>query len=143
MACTPELDMLIGYHLRRASNVMMADLSDRLSELKLNTTEASILVVLDASPTITQSDIGRHLAIKRANMAPLIATLIARDLITQGEPVGRRRPLTLSDKGRALAAKARTKMKNHDASFFGALSVEYRHQLHSMLERLWQDRLHA
>ncbi|RZM33077.1 MAG: MarR family transcriptional regulator, partial [Sphingomonas sp.] len=73
-----SLDELIGYHLRRASNIMMADLTERLSVLCLTTTEASILVVLAAETAITQAEIGRRLSIKRANMAPIVAGLVAR-----------------------------------------------------------------
>lgn len=135
-----DLNRLIGYHLRRASSVMMADLAERLAELGLRTTEASILAVLEGEPGITQSEIGRRLSIKRANMAPLIAGLVARDLIVRGDPVGRANPLTLSRKGGELAMGARQRMDQHDFDFFGQLSPEQQRQLQTILADLWRDR---
>jgi len=106
LSSTPhQLETLLGYQLRRASSVLMSDLAERLAELGLRTTEASILVVLEAEPLITQSEIGRRLAIQRANMAPLIAGLTARDLIERTAGPGPARPLKLSKKGLALAAE--------------------------------------
>lgn len=138
-----ELDALIGYHLRRASSVVMADLAERLSGLGLRTTEAAILVVLSAEENITQSEIGRRLSIKRANMAPLIAALIARGLIVRGKPIGRAHPLTLSRKGKTLGASARTHMDEHDADFFGNLPVDQQKQLVGILSRLWRHEADA
>lgn len=133
-----ELEALIGYHLRRASSVMMADLAERLSRIGLTTTEASILVVLHEEAGISQSEIGRRLAIKRANMAPLIAGLVAREIIGRGDRVGRIHPLTLTSAGGKLAAEARKRMDEHDANFFGELSTDRRAQFQEFLSELWQ-----
>jgi len=135
-----QLETLLGYQLRRASSVMMSDLAERLAELGLRTTEASILVALEAEPLITQSEIGRRLAIQRANMAPLIAGLTARALIERTNGPGPSRPLKLSKKGRALAAEARKRMDEHDAANFGHLSVADQDRLRAILEPLWRGR---
>ena len=39
------------------------------------------LLVIEANPSITESEIGRLLTIKRANMAPLAALLTSRGLV--------------------------------------------------------------
>ncbi|MBW8745047.1 MAG: MarR family transcriptional regulator [Sphingomonas sp.] len=135
-----QLETLLGYQLRRASSVMMSDLAERLAELGLRTTEASILVALEAEPLITQSEIGRRLAIQRANMAPLIAGLTARALIERTNGPGPSRPLKLSKKGRALAAEARKRMDEHDAANFGHLSATDQDRLRAILEPLWRGR---
>ncbi|HWI87474.1 MAG TPA: MarR family transcriptional regulator [Sphingomonas sp.] len=134
-----QLETLIGYHLRRASSLMMSDLAERLAELGLRTTEASILVVLEAETLITQSEIGRRLAIKRANMAPLIAGLTTRALVERTEGAGPSKPLRLSHKGKLLAAKARTAMDEHEAVHFGRLSPAEREMLRSILDSLWRQ----
>ena len=136
-----QLETLLGYQLRRASSVLMSDLAERLAELGLRTTEASILVALEAEPLITQSEIGRRLAIQRANMAPLIAGLTARALIerTTNGP-GPSRPLKLSKKGRDLAVEARKRMDEHDAANFGHLSAADQDSLRAILESLWRGR---
>ncbi|HWF98035.1 MAG TPA: MarR family winged helix-turn-helix transcriptional regulator [Steroidobacteraceae bacterium] len=100
------LEDLPGYALRRASAAVMAKLAARLAALHLRPSEASVLLVIQANPGITQSDIGRLLDIARANMAPLTARLAARDLIVRESAGGRSHGLTLSDIGRRQARKA-------------------------------------
>ncbi|HEX5536421.1 MAG TPA: MarR family transcriptional regulator [Sphingobium sp.] len=139
MTKTRGLDGLIGYHLRRASSCLMADLGERLSDLGLRTTEASILVTLSASSGITQSEIGRRLGIQRANMAPLIAGLVSRGLIVHGKMVGRTRPLTLSPAGQRLTRDALAQMDQHEEEFFGAMPAPAKDQLLTLLRGLWRD----
>lgn len=141
MSSTPhQLETLLGYQLRRASSVLMSALADRLAELDLRTTEASILVALEAEPLITQSEIGRRLAIQRANMAPLMAGLTARGLIERTAGRGPARPLKLSPKGSALAAQARKRMDEHDTAHFGHLPAADQAKLREILEPLWRGK---
>lgn len=97
---------LPGYALRRASAAVMATLAVRLAALDLRPSEASVLLVIDANPRVTQSAIGRLLDIARANMAPLTARLVARGLVVRESAGGRSHGLTLSDPGRRLTRKA-------------------------------------
>lgn len=97
---------LPGYALRRASAAVMAKLAARLAALGLRPSEASVLLVIDANPGVTQSEIGRLLDIARANMAPLTARLETRDLIVRESAGGRSHGLTLSDSGRRRTKKA-------------------------------------
>jgi DNA-binding MarR family transcriptional regulator len=97
---------LPGYALRRASAAVMAKLAERLAALDLRPSEASVLLVIDSNPGVTQSQIGRLLDIARANMAPLTAGLAARDLIVRESAGGRSHGLTLSASGRRLTGKA-------------------------------------
>ena len=96
---------LPGYALRRASAAVMAKLARRLAALDLRPSEASVLLVIDSNPGVTQSQIGRLLDIARANMAPLTARLAARDLIVREAAGGRSHGLTLSAPGRRLTQK--------------------------------------
>jgi DNA-binding MarR family transcriptional regulator len=98
---------LPGYALRRASAAVMAKLAERLAALDLRPSEASVLLVIDANPGVTQSEIGRLLDIARANMAPLTGRLAARDLIVRQSAAGRSHGLTLSVSGRRLTRRAK------------------------------------
>ncbi len=100
------LDALLGYRLRRASMVMMADLLTALQPLGLSAGEASLLFVIGANPGCTQSEVGRTLDIKRANMTPLVGRMKARGLIADTPIDGRSRGLTLTPQGRALQDEA-------------------------------------
>lgn len=111
------LDALLGYQLRRASSVMMADLAAALRETGLRPVEASILLVIESSPGCTQSDVGRLLAIKRANMVPLIAGLFKRDLIYRAPVDGRSQALFLSPAGETMARDARQAINTHEQRF--------------------------
>ncbi|MGH8325608.1 MAG: MarR family winged helix-turn-helix transcriptional regulator [Steroidobacteraceae bacterium] len=105
-AIVDPLRDLPGYALRRASATVMAKLAERLTALDLRPSEASVLLVIDANPGVTQSEIGRLLDIARANMAPLTARLVARDLIVRESVGGRSHGLTLSESGRRMTRKA-------------------------------------
>ena len=138
MQGTAELDSLIGYHLRRATHVIMADLADRMATIGLRTTDASVLVVLNSEPLLCQNDIGRKLAIKRANMAPMIAELVSRGLIARIAAPGRAQPLRLTRKGQALAHKAVAAMIEHENQHFGSITSADSAMLIETLGGLWK-----
>lgn len=100
------LDGQLGYALRRASMAMMADLIARLRPVGLSVGEASFLLLVGANPGCRQSDVGRALDIKRANLTPLVARMKARDLVYDAPIDGRSRSLTLTDTGMALRDQA-------------------------------------
>lgn len=95
----------------------MADLASALRETGLRPVEASILQVIETSPGCTQSDIGRLLAIKRANMVPLIAGLIQQDLVYRAPVDGRSQALFLSPSGETRASQARDAIETHERRF--------------------------
>lgn len=130
------LDALVGYQLRRASSVMMADLAASLRETGLRPVEASILLVIESSPGCTQSDVGRLLAIKRANMVPLIAGLFKRDLVYRAPVDGRSQALFLSPSGEALAKDAHQAIDRHEIRFKALFDEPAFQQLLSALKQV-------
>lgn len=96
------LDDFLGYRMRRASMVMMADLLTELRPLGLSAGEASFLILIGANPGCRQSDVGRTLDIKRANLTPLVARMKSRGLVIDAPIDGRSRSLTLTAEGVAL-----------------------------------------
>lgn len=113
MAIDPLKD-LTGYALRRASAATMQRLAGGLQALDLRASEASALLVIEANPGITQSEIGRLLDIAGANMAPLMRRLHERDLVERNPVDGRSHALYLSAAGHALSAKARKVFRSHE-----------------------------
>jgi DNA-binding MarR family transcriptional regulator len=95
------LDDFLGYRMRRASMVMMADLLAALRPLGLSAGEASFLILIGDNPGCRQSDVGRTLDIKRANLTPLVARMKARGLVIDAPIDGRSRSLTLTAEGSA------------------------------------------
>jgi len=131
------LDDLLGYHLRRVSVVVMADLTEVLSQLGLKPADASILWMIGANPGITQSDVGKALGILRANMAPLIAKLLSGGLIERQPVDGRSHALRLSPTGLNMSRRARHAAAGHEDRLFKTLTRAARAQMISQLRTLW------
>jgi DNA-binding MarR family transcriptional regulator len=134
------LDDLLGYQLRRASAAMLADLAEALGDFHLRPTEVSVLLLIEANPDITQSEIGRVLGVKRANMAPITATLTERGLIERAQANGRSQALRLSADGAAMAMDARARIHDHEDRFFGKLPDSARAALLPVLRSIWNER---
>lgn len=111
------LDNLLGYHLRRASAVMMADLGERLLAVDLRPTEATILLLIEAYPGCIQSDVGRILGVQRANMVPMIASLEKAGLIIRSAMDGRSHALNLTQQGEATMKAAKICIDAHECHF--------------------------
>jgi len=129
---TSPLDSLLGYCLRRASMAMMADLMGALTPLGLSAGEASFLILVGANPGCRQSDVGRTLEIKRANMTPLVARMKARGLVTDAPIDGRSRSLTLTEAGVALRDKALARIGIADRKVRQTLAVDEKALLASL-----------
>ena len=138
-AIVDPLKDLPGYALRRASAAVMAKLAERLAVLDLRPSEASVLLVIDANPGVTQSEIGRLLDIARANMAPLTARLAARDLIVRQAAGGRSHGLTLSEAGRRLTRKAQRAVAELETELLAHIPAAQRSAFLRTLKSLFTD----
>jgi len=127
------LDELLGYQLRRASSAVMADFAQGLARVELKPSEATVLLLIENQPHATQSEIGRALGIKRANMAPLVASLEKRQLVERAPVDGRSQGLTLTELGAEAAREARGAVEANEVKFFGRLSLPQREQLATLL----------
>lgn len=136
--CDP-LKNLVGYSLRRASSLEMANLSNQLARLDLRPTEASVIVIVQANPGIRQSDIGRMLDIRSANMTPLIARLDSRGLILRKRKDGRSQGLRLTEDGAQLAKAVLAEMEKHDRDMMGRVPEALRKPFVEALESIWQE----
>ena len=128
---------LLGYQLKRASVAMSADLARQLATLDLKLTESSILMLIAANPGVTQSEIGRQLAIKSANMAPMTAALEAKGLIGREQVDGRSHGLAITPQGEALCAKVRERIAAHEGRFQSAISEDTYRRLVADLQLIW------
>lgn len=137
-ALADPLANLLGYHVRRLSVRVMADLARSLAPLGLNPADASVLLMIDANPRITQSEVGKAIGVLRANMAPLVGALAERGLVER-EPVdGRSNALRLSVQGAAACREVAALILAHEDRLFGALAASSRSRLLQELRSLWQ-----
>jgi DNA-binding MarR family transcriptional regulator len=132
-------DALMGYHLRRLSVLVMADLTTRLSPLGLKPADASVLTAIKTHAPITQSDLGRMLGIQRANMTPLIAALDRRGFIQRDAVDGRSQALRLTAEGLDIQEKSWAILQAHEAQVFGTLTTARRNKMASDLQQLWAN----
>jgi DNA-binding MarR family transcriptional regulator len=130
---------LSGYALRRASSAAMQKLARELAPLDLRPSEASVLLVIEANPNITQSEIGRMLEIAGANMAPLVSRLEKRELVERQPVDGRSHGLELTAVGRALCVRAKKVMKSHEDNMLAKIPPPQRAAFVSILQALWDS----
>jgi DNA-binding MarR family transcriptional regulator len=114
---TNALDQLLGYQMRRATAVLMADFVRTLADFDMRPAEITTLLVIAENPDCSQSEVGEAIAIKRANMVPIIARLIERGLVARTRVDGRSLALRVTDAGAAQAAEAWRRIAVHEARF--------------------------
>lgn len=100
------LENLIGYNLRRAHGVQKQRFTAVFEPLGIRPVTLSLLGTVYDQPGITQTELGRRLHIKRANMVPLLTELGTRGLISRRPSDSDRRAqvVTLTAAGRKLTA---------------------------------------
>ena len=138
MTLKNPLDDRLGYHIRRLSFAVMADLSGRLAKADLTPTEASILILVGANTGVTQAQVARTLAIKPANMTPLVAGLSHRKLLAREMVDGRSQALRLTENGTRAMREAQRLMDEHEAHLFGSLSQAGIARWKTALSALWK-----
>ena len=128
---------LSGYVLRRASAAAVAQLNRRLAPLELRHADVALLMLMESCPGITQSQAGRVLDIKRANMVAFVARLEGRGLIKRRRVDGRSQALELSPRGRMLLVRARRVVDAHEAALLGRVPEQLRPLVLPVLNALW------
>jgi DNA-binding MarR family transcriptional regulator len=123
------LEPYLGYHLRRISAASMASLALSLNELKIRPSEATVILFVQTTPGVRQSLIGKHLGIRRANMAPLIGGLESKGLCRKQALDGRSSGIQLTKAGISYAAKIKLKIKANEERCFGQLADQDRKAL--------------
>ncbi|WP_019530221.1 MarR family winged helix-turn-helix transcriptional regulator [Dasania marina] len=129
------LENLLGYQLRRASILIMKDLHEALSSVELSPAEASVLLVIKANPKVKLIEVGRCLAIKRANMTPIVAQLEQRGLVERTVD-GRAHALVLTPQGDKLALQVETVIAQHEQRCLGHLDKATQKQMQEILHTL-------
>ena len=124
---------LMGYQLRRAWLAMAADLGQRLDDLQLTGMSLSVLLMIEANPGISQSELATQLDIKRANMTPLAAQFTKRGLIERRATDGRSFGLRLTAAGQALAKRAWASIEENEERFLSRLQPGQPAQLCALL----------
>ena len=116
----------------------MTDLTRELAPLGLTPAAASVLFIIGANAGINQSEIGRKLGMLRANMAPLMASLLKKGLVLRTRLDGRSQALRLSSAGETSRRRAWSAAQRHEETLFGSLSAQRRDRMIAQLRDIWE-----
>jgi DNA-binding MarR family transcriptional regulator len=117
------LRRFLGYHLKRAQSLLMADMNAAIRPLGLRMITYSALSMVVANPGLRQSQLADALAIERPNLVVILddletAGLIARDRV----PSDRRAyALTPTVRGRRLLDRATAAVAAHEARMLAGI----------------------
>jgi DNA-binding MarR family transcriptional regulator len=128
---------LSGYVLRRASAAALAELNQRLARLNLRHADVAMLMLIESSPGITQSQAGVVLDIQRANMVPFVARLEGRGVLQRRQVDRRSQALELTRRGRMLLVRARRVVAAHEAALLKRVPEKLRPMVLPILMALW------
>jgi DNA-binding MarR family transcriptional regulator len=137
-----ELSDLLGYSLKRAQLKIFEDFIRCVAPLRLTPAQFSVLLLLDNNPGRNQTEIANTLGILRPNFVAMLDGLESRDLCARIRSTNDRRShiLVLSDKGRAVLARAKKLVAaKHEARLNELLGPTNRAALLEMLATIARD----
>jgi len=126
---------LLGYRLRLAQQIVFRDFARTVAELSPG--RVGILLLIDANPGVTQSDLAHAVGLDRSTMVGLVDTLEDRHLIERRRGEDRRtNGLWLTRAGRSLLGRLKKRIDLHERRVAARLSAAERVQLIALLEKL-------
>jgi DNA-binding MarR family transcriptional regulator len=129
------LSGLLGYRLRLAQQIVFRDFSRTVAELSPG--RVGILLLIDANPGVTQSDLAHAVGLDRSTMVGLVDTLEDRHLIERRRGEDRRtNGLWLTRAGRSLLGRLKKRIDLHERRVAARLNAAERAQLIALLEKL-------
>jgi DNA-binding MarR family transcriptional regulator len=128
----------VGYALRRAQGVLLADFNDALAELGLRQGHFAVLTLISQNPGASQSSVSGALGIQKANFVATIAELEKRGLVTRRKSAvdGRTNALELTSRGRRMLERAAELQSVHEARVTARIGARGREQLLELLGKL-------
>jgi DNA-binding MarR family transcriptional regulator len=129
---------LLGYNLRRAQVAVFQNFAEMVGAAELTPGQFGVLVVIDANPGLSQTQLGNALGIDRSTVVAVIDRLEARGLVArQPAPNDRRsHALHLSDNGKATLRRLTQRVRVHEREIARHLSAEEQAQLIELLGRV-------
>jgi DNA-binding MarR family transcriptional regulator len=132
-----DIESVTGYNLRRAHSVQRQRFAAMFAPYGIRPVQLSILGLLRDHPRMKQSDLGRTLEIKRANIVVLLDELEQRGLIVRKPAETDRRAyvLELTAPGRKLAANLLALHAQLEAEVEAQLGTRDRDRLIELLKK--------
>jgi DNA-binding MarR family transcriptional regulator len=136
-----SLTTLLGYNLRRAQVAVFQNFAAVVGASELTPGQFGVLVVIDANPGLSQTQLGNALGIDRSTVVAVIDRLESRGLVArQPAPNDRRsHALYLSDSGNATLRRLTERVRAHEREIARDLSAEEQGRLIELLRRVARD----
>ena len=133
-----SLRAFAGYTMKRAFNVIRADVTRALQPFGLRMVTFSALAIIGENSGLRQSQLADALAIERPNLVALVDELESAGLITRERLPQDRRVYVLAPtrKGRKVLQQATDAVRSHDARMTAGLSAKDRERLVGMLKAI-------
>lgn len=142
-ASAAEIDLAylgdhIGYVVRRAQLAIFKDFIQTLAPVDIRPAQYSVLIVIAQNPGLTQADLGRALAIKRANLVGMLNELERRKLARRiASPSDRRsHALHLTPQGRQMLDRFHKLALEHEKRATRTLDQAEKRTLLELLDRV-------
>jgi len=131
------LSSLLGYNLRRAQVAVFQNFTEVVGAAELTPGQFGVLVVIDANPGLSQTQLGNALGIDRSTVVAVIDRLESRGLVArQPAPNDRRsHALHLSDAGKTTLRRLTERVRTHERQIARHLSTDDQARL---IELLWR-----
>jgi len=135
------LTSLLGYHLRRAQVAAFQNFAEVVGPSELTPGQFGVLVVINANPGLSQTQLGNALGIDRSTVVAVIDRLESRGLVTRGPSPNDRRShaLHLSAAGAAALARLTERVRAHERTIARDLTAEEQASLIALLRKLARE----
>jgi DNA-binding MarR family transcriptional regulator len=133
------LPRLVGYQLRLAQLAVFRDFDRATADLGLTPGRFGMLVLIEANPGVTQSELARAVGLDRSTMVALLDQLEDRRLVARRQGEDRRtNGLWLTAAGERLLGRVKRRVAAHEARVAARLTPAERELLLAVLPRLGQ-----
>ena len=120
------LNKHLGYFIRRAQVWVFQDFIRTHKRLDISPAQYSVLLVIDANPGLSQTELARTLGIQRARLVRVLHRLDKRGLTRrlQSSVDGRTHALRLTSKGQETLRRAEALAEQHEARLIDKIGAE-------------------
>ncbi|SFD09624.1 MarR family winged helix-turn-helix transcriptional regulator [Tropicimonas isoalkanivorans] len=131
-----------GYRMKRAFNVVQADLARTLKPFELRMLTCTALVLIVENPGLRQAQLADAMDMERPNLVVLVDELERRGLIRRDRMPNDRRAYALvaTAEGRELCARAVAAVKAHEAALLRGVSPDLRAAAEDALNKIERRR---
>lgn len=107
---------IVGFHIRLAHGAVYRHFTETFTDLDLTQKQVSVLWLVDDHPGIAQTDLAQRMRMDRATTMSIVNRMQDRGYVVRGQSQTdkRRQTLNLTASGRAMLARAKDAIFEHE-----------------------------